>query len=70
MDELKMSQLKPCPFCGGEAWIRSFRTYIESIHGIGIKFYVNCTDCGIDGPGTHFTESDAANAWNRRERHE
>lgn len=66
MDELKTPELKPCPFCGGKAQIVSFRTYIERFHGMGRKFYVNCTDCGIDGPGTHFTESDAANAWNRR----
>lgn len=66
MDEMKMPELKPCPFCGGKARIGSFRTYIESVHGMGNKFCATCTDCRIDGPGFHFTEAEAANAWNRR----
>lgn len=61
-----MNELRPCPFCGGAARIRPFRTYIERIHGIGNKFYANCTVCGVDGPGFHFTEADAAESWNTR----
>ncbi len=59
-------KLKPCPFCGGEARIARFRTYIESFMGMGYKFYVYCPDCGIDGPGVYLAESDAAEAWNWR----
>ena len=59
-------KLKPCPFCGGEARIARFRTYIESFMGMGYKFYVYCPDCGIDGPGVYLAESDAAAVWNRR----
>ncbi len=59
-------ELKPCPFCGGKARIRMFRTFIERVHGMDDKFYVTCTGCYIDGPGYHLTESDAADAWNRR----
>ena len=45
-----MTELKPCPFCGGEA------TAID-----GSK-QVWCSDCYADGP---FTEEHIA-AWNRR----
>lgn len=34
-----MSELKPCPFCGGEAELRKGNIYCD------ITFYVNCKKC-------------------------
>ena len=35
-------ELKPCPFCGGEAKIYNF---IDTRYGNSIKCYVECTNC-------------------------
>lgn len=48
------SELKPCPFCGGEA-----RTEED-----GGQFRVECRECGCDQYGEF--EPDAIAAWNRR----
>ena len=52
MSEIK---LKPCPFCGGEA----FASYING------DFAVSCVDCGC---GTEYgpSKEEAVAAWNRR----
>ena len=53
-----MSDLKPCPFCGGEAKIRE-----TDIGG----FHVCCTNCPCDyGRYWFSTKRLAAIAWNRR----
>ena len=50
-------ELKPCPFCGGEARI---------VQASGrMLFCVVCDDCDASG-GHYFTEEDAATAWNDR----
>ena len=59
-------ELKPCPFCGGEAEIRSYRTYIDDIHGIGPKFYVECGECLSRRHLGERTESEAIADWNSR----
>lgn len=58
-----MIELKPCPFCGGEATIWSgpieddyFNTYYD----------VYCTECNCMTPKFHVEES-AVTFWNRRE---
>lgn len=53
----KTTELKPCPFCGGEASINrpSGR----------MLFCVVCDDCDANS-GYYFTEEDAARAWNSR----
>ena len=52
-----MEELKPCPFCGGEAMIR---------HGIYlIVFWVECQSCGVESNAFN-NEADAIEAWNRR----
>ena len=69
-----MSELKSCPFCGGEAEIRT--TYYElETKDVPINSYVRCTKCfaqtheypykNTDRTGTNPVES-AVNAWNRR----
>ena len=52
------TELKPCPFCGGEASLRDepYRYY---------KYTVYCTKCGIGTLAEHI-ESIAIHAWNRR----
>lgn len=49
-----MTDLKPCPFCGGPARHRS-----------DVGCYISCSACHVDGP-TVPTPDDAADAWNRR----
>jgi Lar family restriction alleviation protein len=49
-----MSELRECPFCGGEA--KSIRAS---------SFAVACKECGADA-GWYSAEADAADAWNRR----
>ena len=47
-------ELKPCPFCGGEATIFPEGDYHE----------VTCNDCGVFVDG--HTYEDAVSAWNTR----
>ena len=57
------SELKPCPFCGGEARFARGFDYGE----IGCIRWVYCSKCGaMTRSDFHATESDAAKAWNRR----
>lgn len=67
-------KLKPCPFCGGEAY-----TIVKVVNGISadtIRFAVKCVNCNID---QHFdiacadsfekvksAMDKAIDAWNRR----
>jgi len=55
-----MSELKPCPFCGGEA----------ELHGDVYSAFIECNYCGASG-GTHVSlsgnaKADAIKAWNKR----
>lgn len=55
---MKTSELKPCPFCGGEAELLVDETqYYKSM--------VICTKCYIHTPHEHI-EAIAISAWNRR----
>lgn len=77
-----MSELKPCPFCGGEA---KFLIKLHSERGItrGWEFGIYCTKCDVTTPKTCYklevqlngagqidiTEDErqqAIEAWNRR----
>lgn len=60
------NELKPCPFCGGEAIIRTYRTFIDEYHGIGTKYYVACSECLADRHLGKLTENEAIEAWNTR----
>ena len=53
--ESKMIELIPCPFCGGDARVKS----MSQIH------VIMCTSCGSMGR-IEASEQEAANAWNRR----
>jgi len=54
-----MTELKPCPFCGGEA--EPFNPF-GNING---PWYVRCSDCGGSIRFEH-TEAEAIAAWNTR----
>lgn len=56
--------LKPCPFCGGEA----FATY-KTEEDDGVRFHsVHCHNrCGAQmGTRRHYSEESAVDAWNAR----
>ena len=54
-----MSELKCCPFCGGEA------KYME-IKDFFISRFVTCTKCGIETPRNCLNRKDAIKRWNTR----
>lgn len=57
-----MNELKPCPFCGGEARVIPQPNYTDN----RCKYFVTCTNCGIETPRTARTGEKAIEAWNRR----
>ena len=69
-----MSELKPCPFCGGEAEVRTVHIEKER-KDVPMFSYVRCGKCfaqtyefpykNADMTGTNPAES-AVKAWNRR----
>lgn len=60
-----MDELKPCPFCGGEAEpFKDACFCAEDGTMYEIKWFVGCTDCPALVSGE--TEVDAIAAWNRR----
>lgn len=54
-----MTELKPCPFCGGEAYIAHRRD--ERFW----NYYCGCVDCGVETLG-HDRKKEAIEAWNHR----
>lgn len=48
------TELKPCPFCGGNAEMKSYT-----------MFWVVCDDC-LSETTVYSTEEEAIEAWNRR----
>jgi Lar family restriction alleviation protein len=62
-----MAELKPCPFCGGEAELHH---KIEPLC-IDAYSYVYCTKCGVTTEAfpksfDHSSDEKAIEAWNRR----
>ena len=56
-----MSELKPCPFCGGEGCVQE-HVFI----GLTSTFGVVCLDCCCETRQFYYTKEDAIEAWNRR----
>ena len=60
-------ELKPCPFCGGKAEVRS----VTPVHDPNIKtygyggYFVMCVDC-LTTSNNYNTAEKAAEMWNRR----
>lgn len=55
-------ELKPCPFCGGEARIHS-KVLAE---GFDSGYWAVCDECGKGDTLPHESEEEAAAAWNDR----
>lgn len=58
------NELKPCPFCGGEAIIHK-RAY-DNRGGLPHDFTVYCDKCHASVRHYYPTEKEAIEAWNRR----
>ena len=59
-----MSELKPCPFCGGEAE----EGWGDNGEGFG-EYYIGCSNdqCEIDPSITYDNKKSATEAWNTRD---
>lgn len=55
-----MAELKRCPFCGGEAKLKPFKSGLFSKP----VYYVVCRCCGCQ-TAVQLEEADAVEAWNR-----
>lgn len=56
-----MDELKPCPFCGGEAEM----CHVSQLWEPKESYWAKCTKCHMSG--NHFnTEAEAIAAWNTR----
>ena len=53
-------ELKPCPFCGGEA---------KMIKIGGATYFIQCNECHSTS-GAFSTSEEAVEAWNKRAQHE
>lgn len=68
----KTDELKPCPFCGGEAAFNTTRTTCRETIKLNKRdtgYGVNCVVCGINNRGLvlgYESKALAAEAWNRR----
>ena len=71
-----MTELKPCPFCGGEAVLKNNEygcgvydpetlAVIDSFDAEANTFWVECEECFAMSNGCD-TEEEAIEAWNRR----
>ena len=62
-----MAELKPCPFCGGEAAIHACGEIANDELSVifGTKVGVHCMGCHV-ATLPYDSEEDAAEAWNRR----
>ena len=55
-----MLKLKPCPFCGNAAILKSFDVFNTK------WFYIKCSKCNAEINDPAPSEKMAANKWNRR----
>ena len=61
-----MEELKPCPFCGGEALLQTLSNIYDNYYKICCTGE-NDSDCAGLGLDNYYeTEQDAVAAWNKR----
>ena len=61
-------KLKPCPFCGGMAILRSTYQYVRA-NTLALQYYVRCGNDTCElyvATCNRNTEEEAIEAWNRR----
>jgi Lar family restriction alleviation protein len=59
-----MAELKPCPFCGGEAKVYD---HFRIARGKTWNYFrVGCEECGLRFPKFSEVKEEAIEAWNRR----
>ena len=56
-----MSELKRCPFCGGEVWFK-----IAELDAFRNVYSFLCKDCDMEIIYPYSNEEEAINAWNTR----
>lgn len=66
-----MSDLKPCPFCGGEATTDTYRTNGGAFSLPKMRIYIFCKRCkaqtaDFEESLDYSAKEQAINAWNRR----
>lgn len=61
---MSKEKLKPCPFCGSEAFLRQTPAFEFN----EFDFYVSCSNCRAMIDNIYGTEERAIEAWNRRAR--
>lgn len=54
------NELKPCPFCGGEAVVKPDYRYQTS------RYICECLSCGVENARVFDSEEDSIKAWNTR----
>jgi len=59
-----MADLLKCPFCGGEAKLRSYEDFNKDFSSV-YKFYIQCKDCEAQSKPIANVEN-AVNTWNTR----
>lgn len=66
-----MTDLLPCPFCSGSAWL--FKKQDESLYHHGIVWFsqINCRECDASGPYVCDDPegSESTKLWNARATH-
>jgi Lar family restriction alleviation protein len=61
-----MIELKPCPFCGGEAFLAEYDYALDN--GYIATHFVECNGCSVT-TFEYDSPEEAAEAWNRRVTH-
>ena len=60
-----MAELKPCPFCGGQAEEAHLKKRFSLVLGIWCPSYIRCRVCGATSP-VKVAMEEAKFSWNRR----
>jgi len=61
-----MANIKPCPFCGGEAEMDTTTKIIKGGKARHEIFWVKCSECGARVPRYNRTAEEAIKIWNTR----